>query len=414
MDIRPTLDVGVGIVDTATPWAYYKCILDGDAVAFTDYVKPGSVSEPLATIPRVKGKTTVTIRNGVIRSGFEGIRSWGVQSTAKDAMIILDNVRIVASGINTNAVHVQKATLRNCRFEVNTPFIIDRHRLDDMAVAIVDADGSEVCNNAFIGGQGNLNLKGTRDILIHDNLFVNRQTVTNHYSLGMGGCDNAKIYNNWFDPEIGSGLELFCAKNNEVYGNTFKIVAANGNCEYTNEDYSTNAIRITDYNAAEGSPKACIGNKIHNNQFSITGRFYPNYKNFKPIATAIFMSVGGGQNRVYENELTVNNEDPGTAAVAVAFYIGSSNRGGEYTRNTITTNVPAFWIGNYYGPAANVKVAENTIIKAANAPAGFKPFHLGYGTQSATKIEFHANKFENCEFGVEQDAAFKNTSFTND
>ena len=400
VDIRPALDVGVGIVERTYPWAYYKCIMDGDFAAFYDYTKPGTTSEPVDSIPRVSGAGKITVRNGVIRSGFEGIRSWAVQSTAKDAMIVLENVKVQAGGINTNAVSVPRAIIKDCRFEIDTPFIIDRHRLQDCAVSLREADGSEVSGSEFIGGQGCLCASGKRDILIHDNLFVNRQTVTNHYSIALGGCEGVKVYRNRIEPEIGSGIELYDASNNEVYENTFRITAANANCEYTNDVYSTNAIRITDYNAKPGSPKAAAGNRIHHNKFHVIGKHYANYANYKPFANAFFMSVGAGANYIEDNEILVEHKDPNSPAVACAFYISGDN-GGQYRRNKITTNVPAFWIGNPYGPGANVKIVENTVIKADNAPADFKPFRFGWWKYTATNVEFVANKFEGCEFGIQ-------------
>jgi len=401
VDLRPALDVGVGIVEKTHPWAYYKCILDGDYTAFFDYTKAGSGDEPVDAVPRVTGTGKVTIRNGTIRSGFEGIRSWGVQSTAKGVTVALENVKIVAAGINTQAVNVHRATIKDCRFEIATPFIIDRHRLQDSAVSLMEADGSEVSGCAFLGGQGCLAIDEGRDIRIHDNLFVNRQTVTNHYSVMLGKSEGVKIEHNRFEPEIGSGLLMYSSGGNEVTHNTFKITAANGNCEYTNTDYSTNAIRITDYNAKPDPAHPAVGNRIHHNTFQITGRFYTNYKGCVPIATALFVSVGACVNHVEDNEVTVDHQGLGTPAEAVAFYIGGSDQGGEYVRNRITTNVPAFWIGTPYGPGANVKIAGNTITKAAGAPADFKPFRFGWWKYTATGVEFAGNKFEGCEFGIQ-------------
>jgi hypothetical protein len=411
VDIRPAMDVGIGIVEKTYPWAYYRCILDGDMAAFFDYTKPGTISEPVDSIPRVTGPGTVTIRNGVIRGGFEGVRSWGVQCTAKDVKVVLENVKFVAAGVNTQAVNVGKAVIKDCRFEIDTPFIIDRHRLFDSPVSLTSADDSEVASSEFIGGQGCLAITGKKNIRVHDNLFVNRQTVTNHYSVMMGDCEDVKVFRNRFEPEIGSGVTIYSSRNNEISENTFKITAANGNCEYTNSDYSTNAIRITDYNAKPDSPKAATGNRIHHNKFHVTGRHYANYPGCMPIATAMFVSVGAGANYVHDNEIVVDHKDPNSPAVACAFYIGASDNGGEYRRNKLTTNVPAFWIATPYGSASNVKVVENTIIKAPGAPADFKPFRFGWWKHTATNVEFVGNKYEGCEFGVQAtDAAHAYTN----
>jgi len=400
VDIRPAMDVGIGIVGKVFPDASYERIYEGtEPAAFTDYLKEGTTDQPVDAVPRAAGKGTVTIRNGTIRSGFEGVRSWAVQCTAKDVCLVLENVKIVAGGINTHAVSAHKARISNCRFEIDTPFIIQRHRLLDSPVALVDADGSQVAACEFIGGQGCLHVKG-KDIRIHDNLFVNRQTVTNHYSLMLGGCRNVSIFRNRFEPEIGSGITLYRSKDNEVYENTFRIVAANGNCEYTNEDYTTNAIRITDYNSKQPD-RASSGNKIHHNKMHLTGRFYTNYEGNIPVVTGLFCSVGGGANYVYENDIVVDHQAPDTPAQACAFYIGGSSTGGEYRGNRVTTNVPAFWIANPYGHASNVKVIDNTIVKADGAPEDFQPFRFGWGDKVATDVQFAGNRFVGCEFGIQ-------------
>ena len=101
----------------------------------------------------------------------------------------------------------------------------------------------------------------------------------------------------------------------------------------------------------------------------------------------------------------MDHKDPATKAVACAFYIGGSRIGGEYYNNRITTNVPAFWIGTFYGNASNVTIRKNTITKAENAPEAFKPYRLGYGRRTATGVVFIDNKYVNCTFGVQASRA---------
>ncbi|MEW5977459.1 MAG: hypothetical protein AB1898_16830 [Acidobacteriota bacterium] len=401
VDIRPALDVGISIVEQRQASCdAYKQVNDGMGVpcAFFDYES----SKPPARTP-VTGTGIITIRNGIIRSGFEGIRSWAIQSTAQGVMVILENVKIVAAGINTNAMQVPKARIRDCRFDIDTPFIINRHTLSDSPVSLTKADGSEVSQSEFIGGQGCLAIVGN-GAKVHDNLFVNRQTVTNHYSIMLGNSDNVEINHNRFEPEIGSGVTVFRSRHTQIHHNFFRILAANANCEYTNEEYSTNAIRLTDYNDKPNAPRGAWGNRIHHNRFEIVGKHYLNYSGFKSIASAVFCSVGAGSNFIYENEISVKHQDPDSPSVACAFYIGASDNGGEWYDNQISTNVPAFWIGNFYGRASNAKIYRNTIIKTDSAPADFKPFRLGYGRHTATNIEFQDNRFEGCEFGVQSDA----------
>ena len=399
VDIRPALDVGIGVVEKTYPWAYYKCILDGDYTAFFDYTEKGTASVPVAGIPRVSGSGRITIRNGVIKSGVVGVRSWGLQSTADDVEIILENVRFEASGINTYAVDVPQAQIKKCRFEINSPFIIDRHRTGDQVVSLRGEGESEVADCQFIGGQGCLTLSGDNS-LVHDNTFINKQMVTNHYSIDVTGA-STKIYSNRFEPETGSGILIGDSYHIEVYDNVFKIAASPPTCEYGEESYSVNAVRITDYNAEPSSTNAARENMIYRNEFYITGRDYPERSSYIPMAYAVFLSVGGGTNYFYDNTVTVNHLDPQSKAVASAFYIGASNNGGQWYNNTVTSNVPAVWVASMYGSAANARFSKNTFIKADNAPQNFKPVLMGYWTYTAENIEFRSNVFRNTDFAIE-------------
>ncbi|HUU28247.1 MAG TPA: right-handed parallel beta-helix repeat-containing protein [archaeon] len=408
VDIRPALDVGVGIVENTYPWAYYKCILDGDYTAFFDYTREGTYSTPVESVPRVTGSGTITIKNGVVRSGAVGIRSWGVQSTAEDVTVIIENVRFEASGINTQAVDVPQAVIRNCRFEIDNPFIIDRHRTDDQVVNLRGWQDSEIYDCEFLGGQGCLTLRGDHSV-VYNNRFVNRQTVTNHYSIDVTGA-STKIYNNRFEPETGSGILIGTSHHIEVFDNLFRIEASPPTCEYGNESYSVNAVRITDYNAEPSSGDVARENYIYNNEFYITGRDYPERSGYIPMAYAVFLSVGGGTNYFYDNQVVVEHLEPESKALASAFYIGSSNNGGEWHDNTVTSNVPAIWVASMYGSAANAKFSDNTIVKGPNAPENFKPVRMGWWEYTARNIEFRSNKFEGADFALEatdQDHSYK-------
>ncbi len=178
----------------------------------------------------MKGNGTVTIKNGVIKNASRGILSWGIQSTAGDVRIILDNLKFITSGINTTAVDVPHATITNCRFEIESPFIINRHGSEFYGVDLRGEKASEVSFSEFYGGQGCLVFKGKHSI-IHHNHFVNRQTVTNHYSV-MAMGDSSMVFENRFEPEIGSGLEIFRHKHIEIFNNLFRINAAPPSCEY--------------------------------------------------------------------------------------------------------------------------------------------------------------------------------------
>jgi hypothetical protein len=296
-------------------------------------------------------------------------------------------VKIVNAGINTNAARLSKGTLRNCRFEVDTPFIIDRHNTTEMSVQVEKA--TEIANCEFIGGQGNFSGECPN---IHDNLFVNGQTVTNHYSISPR--TGTKIYRNRFEPKIGSGIYIGGGHDVEVYENVFKIESAPPNCEYRYQAYSTNALRLSDYDTPPTGPpeRRCAGNKVYNNKIFITGKSYPQYDRYEPRTYAFFISVGGGTNYVYNNEIVVEKKDNGNVR-AYAFFVGGSSNGGEIYNNKVTSNCPVAWIGNDYGNAANTAFYGNTFIKAPGTPADVKPFILGDGGNSVRDVGFFSNVF---------------------
>jgi len=402
VDIRPAVDCGVGIVDRVNPWAYYKCVLDGDGPpAFFDYRKPGSTSEPAAGIPRARGEGTVTIKNGVIKAGFRTIQTKGIQCTARGVKTVIENVKLVSGGINANAVGVLQGVMKHCRVEVDTPFIINRHTRAEVAARFAGEKPSEISDCEFIGGQGCVTLNGQGGS-VHDNLFAGKQTVTNHYSLNLD-ANGAKVFDNRFEPICGSGISILSHKNNQIYDNTFRITAAPPNNEYSRTAYSTNAIRITDYNAKKGRPggRWCEGNKVYRNKFHITSKAHEGAdKRYIGVATAMFMSVGGGQNEMYENEIVVNDQTPDErGSEAWALYIGGSDEGGQYYNNRITSNVQPIWVSNRYGQAKNVAMYGNTVIKAEGAKP-YVPIQCGYYKYPTENVGFYSNKFVGMDFAV--------------
>ncbi|MFB3890580.1 MAG: hypothetical protein ACE15C_01010 [Phycisphaerae bacterium] len=392
-DIRPGLDAGVGIVGGIAPYATYNDAIKWYPCAFFDYCKKDSAGVPVEGIPVIgKEAGTVTIKNGTIRNGTLGMRTLGVQSNAANVTVVLDNVHIANAGINTNSARLSKATLRNCRFEVDTPFIINRHDTTEMNVHCDSA--TEVAKCEFLGGQGSFS-GACPDV--HDNLFVNGQTVTNHYSIGPGS--GTKIYRNRFEPKIGSGIYIGAGTGIEVYDNVFRIESAPPNCEYRYSGYSTNAIRISDYDTPPTPPEAgkpdkrCRENKVYHNKIFISGKSYPEFERYEPRAYAFFISVGGGTNYIYDNEITIDKKDNGNAR-AYAFFVGGSSNGGQIANNKVTSNCPAAWIGNDYGNAANTVFYGNTFTKAPGTPAGVRPFIMGDGGNSANDIQFFSNSFD--------------------
>lgn len=403
VDIRPAMDVGVNIIGKTNPLAHYDHLsmqsYPPTIPSFYDYTGDMKTGTPLTSLPQIEGAGTIVIKNGTIESGVEGIQSWGIQSSTPEVKVVLENVEIKNSGISSGAVDLQWAAINNCKFEVDVPFLIQRHV--SLCNVIIRGDNpTEIANSAFLGGQGCLSIKGKYS-LVHDNLFVNNQTVTNHYSI-MGTGEGSKIYNNRFEPKQGSGI--YVSRYTEVFNNVFNLETSPPTCEYGREEYSTAAIRLGDYNAVPGSPKASIGSKIHNNKIFITAKDFPSApEEYMPMAWGVFYSARGGENYVYENEFVVNKVDPDSKVKAAALYIcgGPEYFGGQFYDNHISTNVPAAWIATTYGSASNSKLYNNTIVPFGDAT--FKTFQIGApGKKSvAENVEFRSNEVKGGNFVVD-------------
>ena len=413
IDIRPAFDVGIGIVENTQPMGHYDHLYNSILAAFFDYTGDISTGAPVAAIPVVSGEGTITIKNGTIESGSVGILAWGIQSTARNAKIILDNVTIKTSGINSIAADLPQATITNCRFEVENPFIINRHFANFYAVDLRGDMPSEVSFSEFYGGQGCLVFKGDHSS-IHHNYFVNRQMVTNHYSI-MAMGDSSKIFENRIEPEIGSGIEIYVHRGMEIFNNTFKIKTSPPTSEYGHEEYSTAAVRMADYQAKPGSPAACYGNKIYNNKIFIRADNYPGDKRYIPMSWAIYYSASGGDNDVFGNDIIVEKPVLSSKAITAAFYIcgGIEGFGGRFYDNRVTTNVPAAWIASFYGGTVNTKIFNNTIIRSSTANAAFKPFRMGWEGREdciAKNVEFRSNYIRGANFDI--DATQQNHSYS--
>ncbi len=409
IDIRPAMDVGIGIIEETHPMGHNDHLYNRNHSAFFDYTANVSSGKPVPGIPVVKGAGTVTIKNGVIKNGSRGVLSWGIQSTAREVRVILDNLLFITSGINTTTVDVSHATISNCRFETESPFIINRHGSEFYAVDLQGEKASEVSFSEFYGGQGCLVFKGLHSS-VHHNLFVNRQTVTNHYSV-MAMGDSSMIFENRFEPEIGSGVEIFRHKHIEIFNNLFRIKAAPPSCEY-HEHYSTNAIRVADYGSEPGSPRGCFGNRIYNNRFYITGKKYKEYPDYIPMASALFFSTSAGENYISGNEIHIHQQNPETDAEAYAFYIGNA-RGGQLYNNQITSNVTPIWVACGYGSATGTVIAGNKIIRSSEAETDFPAIRMGWiesARSQAKDIEFRSNEFEGLDFNI--DATDQHHSYT--
>lgn len=395
VDILPAMDVGVGIVGKTHAMGHYDHLYDFKHSAFFDYTADPKTGEPLTGIPRILGRGTVTIKNGVIQSAAKGVVSWGVQSTAEEVKVILDNVKIVNQGYNAIAVDVPQAAITHCRFEVDNPFLINRHGSQFYAVDLRGSSASEVAYSEFIGGQGCLSFKGSHSS-IHHNYFVNKQMVTNHYSI-MAMGDSSLIFENRIEPEVGSGIEIFRHNGIEIFNNMIKVEASPPTSEYGNEEYSVAAIRIADYRALPGSAGAAGGNKVYNNRIEVKGRSFPDNPRYTPMVWAVFYSASGGENEVFGNQITVEQLDVGSQSEAAAFYIsgGIEGFGGQFYNNEITTNVPAAWIGTRYGGAFNTRFFNNRIVRSSSAEGEVAPIRMGWKyckSCHATGIIFRSNE----------------------
>ncbi|HEX5024665.1 MAG TPA: hypothetical protein VFV68_05305, partial [Agriterribacter sp.] len=404
IDIRPAMDVGIGIVDETYAMGHYDHLYESKLSAFFDYTADAASGTALASIPVVKGRGSVTIRNGVIENRALGVMSWGIQSTADQVKLVLDNVSIKTAGINTTAIDVPQATITHCRFEVKSPFIINRHGSNFYAVDLRGNSASEVSYSEFYGGQGCLVFKGMHSD-IHHNYFVNNQSVTNHYSI-MAMGDSSRIFDNRIEPERGSGIEIFRHKYIDIFNNTIKVQSSAPTCEYGTEEYSANAIRIADYRAMPGAIDGASGNRVYNNKIFIRAINFDYPEEYVPLSWAFFYSASGGDNDIFGNDIVIEHTDPGSKALASGFFItgGTEGFGGNFYNNRITTNVPAAWVAGKYGGTINTKIYNNTIIKTPNAPANFKPFRMGFddcGDCLAKNVEFRSNTIVNDTFAID-------------
>jgi|WetSurMetagenome_2_1015567.scaffolds.fasta_scaffold00336_2 hypothetical protein len=402
IDIRPAMDAGIGIVEETHPMGHNDHLYNRVHSAFFDYTADATSQSPLPWIPCIKGHGTIVIKNGVIRNATPCILSWGIQSTAENINLLLDNLKIISSGINSTAVDVPQATITNCSFDVDNPFIINRHGAEFYAVDLSGESPSEVSFSDFHGGQGCLSFKGNYS-KIHHNFFANRQTVTNHYSI-MAMGDSSQIFENRIEPEIGSGIEIYVHRGIEIFNNVIRIKASPPTCEYGHEDYSTTAIRIADYNAKPGAPDGCFGNKIYSNKIFVTGKDFPEYSDYIPMAWAVFYSASAGDNYIFGNQIEVNDLSPGSKNETSGFYIGGGTVGGQFFNNQITTNGSAVWVASRYGGAKDTRITGNIITKTKSTDNDSRVFRMGWtGWKGcvAENIRFESNNIVGDSFGID-------------
>ena len=410
VDIRPALDVGIAIVGDGWVYTQYSQVAwGGHLPVVRDYLVEGSYNRLLPTVTSAKGNTKVVIRNGIIRNGFRGIHTWGIISKGAGGTVELENVKMISQGVNTNQVFLwdNRGIIRNCRFETDTEFIIERHNIKNCPVGLAKVDGSEVSHCEFIGGQGNLYIHG-KGGKVHDNLFVNRQRVVNHYAIGLAQAEEIEICNNRFEADIGNGITVYVSRNNDIHHNTFKMNARDWSCTVYKGPATITGVRITDYNSKKGRVDGCYGNKVRDNKFIVTGRQFTTHKADNTYqgramgrSCAVFYSSGAGKNYITNNEITVNHADPDSDAMTCAFYVGAANYGGTFEGNRITSNVPVFWIAAGYGPAGGLVIKDNTFIKGPNPATDYQPIRMGWWVLVANDVEFRSNTCVGSDFGIQ-------------
>jgi hypothetical protein len=214
--------------------------------------------------------------------------------------------------------------------------------------------------------------------------------------------DSSQIFSNRIIPEIGSGIEIYIHRGMHIFNNEIVVKAAPPTCEYGHTDYSTTAIRIADYNAVAGTSRSSFGNMIYNNRIRVTGLDFPDFPDYVPMAWAVFYSTSGGGNFIFGNDIYVEDLTPGLKNETAAFYIGGGCNGGDFVDNRITTNVPAFWIANRYGPASNIDISRNLVIRSPSAGPDYKPVRMGWYNAIANNILFKSNIFEGSELEIDK------------
>lgn len=303
----------------------------------------------------------------------------------------------------------EQATITNCTFYITNPFIINRHGSEFYAVDLRGNRASEVSFSEFYGGQGYLGFKADFSE-IHHNHFVNRQTVTNHYSI-MAMGDSSRIFENLIEPEIGSGIEIYIHRGIEIFNNEFHIHSAPPSCEY-HLHLSTNAVRFADDGATPASPRGCYANRVHNNRIYINSKKYEKYPDYIPMASAFFYSASGGDNEIFGNDIIIQQKDPDTDAEAFAFYIGNA-RGRKIYNNNIISNVTPVWVACSYGRANSTVLTGNRIERAKNTLVNFKPVRMGSHGHTgyvAKGTEFRSNQLAGLNFEI--DATDQNHAYS--
>ncbi len=318
------------------------------------------------------------VRNGRIEAAHENQISYGIR-TLGTTRGQFHNLEIVANGLKSHSIS-SAGEIHHNNLIVNMPWYFSRENSDEENVIL---GGGEFHHNNAIGGQGVIRLRGT-NTKVYNNYIRNNAQATNHYAIIHSGAENPEIYDNIFDPIEGSGILTYVGHGYKIHGNVFYVRTATCNVEYINEDYSTNAIRMNDYGAETN-----YDNWVYDNSFYIEGHSYDtNWENCMPIATGIFYSASGVNNRIFNNYFQVIKDNNNDQAPTFALYLGGATNNATdnllFHNNVIETNDKAAWIASPYGHADYMWFENNYFVRLANS------FYTPNHPESALRLGYYS------------------------
>jgi len=301
------------------------------------------------------------IKNGNIIAGHENQASYGVYISGTTKLIMHD-VKIFANGIKSHSVKAG-GEIYNNYLEVNMPWYFARESTEEENVIL---EYGMFFGNSAINGQGVIRLDG-EGTKIFNNYLRNNAQATNHYAIIHSGATNPVIHDNIFDPVEGSGILTYVGHGYRIFNNTFNVKTAPCNVEYINEDYSTNGIRMNDYNSGDN-----YDNWVYDNIFNIVGEnFETAWEKCMPVTTGIFYTASGVDNKIYNNKFNITKTNSDEKAPVYGLYIG----GEVYNKpvnnkliydNYFETNDKAIWISTFYGSASDLWLENNTFNRIEN------------------------------------------------
>ena len=337
-DIVPARNAGIGAVGYYTAYEVphrpsHVCNWDDGSCNLPDQAGLGG--------PTCDGGR-VYVRNGTIEAGSRGFKTFGLYVSR--ATLILQDVTVRTRGVNAKTLEAGTAYVLDSTLEADMPWVVDREDISETSATL--GSGSAVADSTFVGGQGCLSFASADGATVRRTTLINRATVTNHYAISLGGSEHVLLEGDTFNctpedptcvPFSGSGILFYRTRNSEVRGNEFHMLAARCDAEYVDGVFTTNAIRLTDYDAAPGAADGVFGNVIAQNSFELRAESFSQMPGCEVLANGVFYSVGAGDN------LFEGNADSGRAATTLFLraYIASHN--GGVWRDNVPTNDKAVW-----------------------------------------------------------------------